>query len=46
MYVVSPDILAPVNKDQLKNIFSLTESEAYVCSLFVQNKSLKDIAFD
>ncbi|TNC84337.1 MAG: hypothetical protein CSH37_11275 [Thalassolituus sp.] len=44
MYVVSPDILAPVNKDQLKNIFSLTESEAYVCSLFVQNKSLKDIA--
>jgi DNA-binding CsgD family transcriptional regulator len=44
MYVVSPEFLTPVNKDQLKSLFALTEAESHVCSLFAQNKPLKEIA--
>lgn len=44
LYVVAPDLLSPVDKNQLKTVFSLTEAEAQVCSLFAQNKPLKEIA--
>ncbi len=44
LYVVSPDLLKPIPAEQLQRIFSLTNAEAIVCSLFAQNMSLKEIA--
>jgi DNA-binding CsgD family transcriptional regulator len=44
LYVVSPDLLQPIQPSQLRNLFGLTEAEALVCSLFAQNMTLKQIA--
>lgn len=45
LYVVSPNLIKPANKSQIKRLFNLTEAEAHVCHLFAQNMTLKQIAF-
>ena len=44
LYVVSPDLLQAVKPSQLKKLFSLTDAESHVCSLFSKNMTLKEIA--
>jgi len=44
IYVVSPDLISSVSREQLKSLFTLTESEAHCCHFFGRNMSLKEIA--
>ena len=44
VYAVSPDLLSPVNKQQITELFKLTQAEAQVVHLFSCGLSLKDIA--
>lgn len=44
LYVVSSELLQPIQPRQLRSLFGLTEAEAQVCSLFTQNMTLKAIA--
>jgi DNA-binding CsgD family transcriptional regulator len=45
LYVVSPDLIKPASKAQIKRLFNLTNAEAQVCYLFARNIPLKQIAF-
>lgn len=44
VYVISKEMLAPIEAEKLVSLFSLTPTEAQICRLLLDGKSLKEMA--